>query len=168
MNKNKQETANLLGATVLGLNDELRQAVESYTGRTGESSSAIVILGHQPGISNDQLTKLLELSHTGTVRLIDRLVTDGLVKKQKGDIDKRSTALFLTDLGKTARKEILKARETKLGKVLNGLTEEESKVLKSLLGKLLQEVAQNDNHKLRICRLCDSESCPNCPIHVAV
>ena len=168
MTTKKQQTANLLGATVLALYDELRLAVESYTGRTGESPSAVVILGHQPGISNDQLSKLVNITHTGTVRLVDRLVEDGLVERRSSRLDKRSKALYLTASGEAAREEILKAREVKMSSALNQLTSEECNSLNSILGKLLVEVSRDDTHKLSICRLCDANSCPNCPILVSV
>jgi len=168
MSKENQQTANLLGAAVLALHDELRLAVESFTGRTGESSAALVVLGHQPGLSNDQLTQLLNLTHTGTVRLIDRLAEDGLVERRKGVHDKRAIALFLTEQGHNARKEILSAREDRMLSVMAGLSQNETKALNTILAKILLKASPDDLQKLRNCRLCDADACPDCPIYVAV
>jgi MarR family transcriptional regulator, negative regulator of the multidrug operon emrRAB len=161
-------TANLLGATVLGLFDELRTVVERQTGRSGESGAALVVLGHQPGLSNEALSRLLGLTHTGSVRLIDRLVIDGLVERRASKADRRGVALFLTSVGEAVRREVLAERETLMTSLTRRLAPDEQARLADLLAKLLQGVARDDTHKLRICRLCDGDACGNCPIHVPV
>lgn len=168
MTKAPLRTANLLGAAVLGLHDELRQTVEKRSGRSGEASAALNALGHQPGLSNDALSQVLGLTHTGSVRLIDRLVTDGLVTRRPAKRDKRSVALFLTAKGETVRREILRHREAALVPLVSCLTTREQKMLAGVLEKLLTSVSRDDTHKLRICRLCDSVACENCPILVPI
>ncbi|MDH3737969.1 MAG: MarR family winged helix-turn-helix transcriptional regulator [Alphaproteobacteria bacterium] len=168
MTKQTLRTANLLGAAVLGLHDELRAAVESSSGHSGETPAAIVAIGHQPGLSNDRLSQLLGLTHTGTVRLIDRLAADGLVDRRRAAHDGRGVALYLTADGAAQRGEILSARATAMMRVLARLGGHEQKTLAALLGKLLQTVSRDDTHKLRICRLCDGPACGECPIRVAL
>jgi len=161
-------TANLLGAAVLGLHDTLREAVERKSGRAGEAPAALCALGHQPGLSNDRLSSLLNLTHTGTVRLIDRLVADGLVDRRPAPHDKRGVALHLTKAGQRARHEILQSRFAALRPLFEALSQRDQKNLANLLGKLLVAVSRDDTHKLRICRLCDGPACGNCPILVPV
>lgn len=161
-------TANLLGATVLGLFDELQTAVERRTGRSGESPAALVVLGHQPGLSNDALSRLLGLTQTGSVRLIDRLVADGLVERQPSKVDRRAVELFLTPTGETARRGVLAERERLMSSLIRGLAPQDQQRLADLLAQLLQGIARDDTHKLRICRLCDGDACGECPIHVPV
>ena len=168
MTSETQRTANLLGAAVLGLHDELKQTVETRSGRSGEAPAALNALGHQPGLSNDALSQLLGLTHTGTVRLVDRLAADGLVERRPAARDKRGVALYLTAAGKTVRREILADREAALVPLVSRLSVREQKTLASLLGKLLTAASRDDTHKLRICRLCDSGVCKACPIFVPV
>ncbi len=168
MKKKTLRTANLLGAAVLGLHDEIKKTAEKRSGHSGETSAAITALGHQPGLSNDRLSDLLDLTHTGTVRLIDRLVRDGLVEKRPGTHDKRSVALFLTAKGKKIRRQILSDRESALVPLVSNLNDVDQKKLADLLSKLLENVSRDDVHKLRICRLCDATACNNCPIRVDV
>ncbi|WP_282607356.1 MarR family winged helix-turn-helix transcriptional regulator [Pelagibius sp. Alg239-R121] len=168
MTKETLRTANLLGAAVLGLHDELKQSVEKRSGRAGEAPAALNAIGHQPGLSNDALSRLLGLTHTGTVRLIDRLLEDGLVERRSAARDKRGVALYLTAQGKTVRAEILQDREAALAPLVSRLSAGEQKTLGTLLGKLLNGVSRDDSHKLRICRLCDSRACKDCPILVPV
>ena len=161
-------TANLLGAAVLGLHDELRLAVERRTGRSGEAPAAIVALGHQPGLSNDGLSRLLGLTHTGTVRLIDRLVADGLVERRTARQDRRGVALHLTKAGAKARRKVLSEREAVMRPLVSRLKKSDRATLAMLLEELLKAAGRDDGHKLRICRLCDSEACGDCPILVPV
>jgi DNA-binding MarR family transcriptional regulator len=158
----------MLGAAVLGLFDELRTVVERQTGRSGESPAALVVLGHQPGLSNEALSRLLDLTHTGSVRLIDRLVSDGLVERRASKVDRRGVSLFLTPAGETARREVLAERETLMTLLIRQLAPDDQERLADLLAKLLQAVARDDTHKLRICRLCDGPACGKCPIHVPI
>ncbi len=168
MTRGTRRTANLLGAAVLGLHDELRQSVEKRSGRSGEAPAALCALGHQPGLSNDALSRLLGLTHTGTVRLIDRLVADRLVERRPALRDKRGVALYLTAVGETVRREILEDRGAALEPLVSRLSACEQETLATLLGKLLTAVSRDDTHKLRICRLCDGGVCTNCPIRVPV
>ncbi len=168
MKKTTLRAANLLGAAVLGLHDEIKKTVEERTGHSGETSAAVTALGHQPGLSNDGLSSLLDLTHTGTVRLVDRLVADGLVEKRQSALDKRSVALFLTARGKSVRRQILADREAALAPLVSNLSDADQKSLANLLSMLLNAVAQDDVHKLRICRLCDAVACGDCPIRVEV
>ena len=168
MSKDSQRTANLLGAAVLGLHDELKQTVEERSGHAGEAPAALCALGHQPGLSNDALSRLLGLTHTGTVRLIDRLAADGLGERRSAAHDKRAVALYLTPAGGATRRRLLKDPEAALVPLVARLTASEQKTLAGLLAKLLTATARDDDHKLRICRLCDSGACRNCPILVPV
>lgn len=168
MSKESLRTANLLGAAVLGLHDTLRQAVEKRSGRTGEAPAALCALGHQPGLSNDGLSRLLYLTHTGTVRLVDRLAADGLVERRPDPQDKRGVALHLTRAGRRARQEILQDRFAALLPLVDSLNQREKKALSDLLSKLLVAVSRDDVHKLRICRMCDGGTCLDCPILVPV
>ena len=111
---------------------------------------------------------MLGLTHTGTVRLIDRLVADGLVERRPVARDKRGVALYLTAVGETVRRKILEDREAALVPLVSRLSSREQETLAALLGKLLTAVSRDDTHKLRICRLCDSGVCNDCPILVTV
>lgn len=168
MHDQTNRIANLLGAAVLGLQDKLQQTVEQRTGRTGEAPAALCVLGHQPGLSNNALSRLLNLTHTGTVRLIDGLVRDGLVERRQSKTDKRVISLHHTTAGETLRRQILKDREKVFASLVSQLSAKEQSSLTNLLEKLLVTVSTDNTHKLRICRLCDGDACTECPIHVPI
>lgn len=168
MTDESRRTANLLGAAVLCLQDDMKKVLSQQFHRAGEGPAALCALGHQPGLSNDRLSRLLDLTHTGTVRLIDRLVEDGLVERRAAEHDRRTVALFLTEAGEQARENILHERLDALQHVTDCLSAEEQRDLARLLEKILQATAGDDTHKLRTCRLCDSRACTDCPILVPV
>lgn len=160
-----ERTLNLLGALALGLVDTLRAVVESNTGHGGESPAALVTLGVEPGISINMLRQILNLSHPGTVRLLDRLEADGLVERRPGG-DGRTVALFLTEAGQGRRATILAQRRHQLHLAFDCLTTVERKQLTHLLEKMLAAMTTSELRANVICRLCEEEVCPSdrCPV----
>ncbi|MCK0129461.1 MarR family transcriptional regulator [Erythrobacter sp. F6033] len=156
-------TVNLLGALGLAVADRIQASALDILHRAGETPAALVVIGYGFGLSNDRLGKVLQLSHPGTVRLIDRLVADNLVERRSGS-DKRSNALYLTDAGMEKREELLKGRLLAIRPLVESLADEERDMLDDLLRKVLKSASDDDLGRRRICRMCDSEKCANCPI----
>ena len=161
---NDERTLNLLGALALGVVDALSTVVEANIGG-GETPAALVTLGAEPGISINVLRQILNLSHPGTVRLIDRLESKGLIERRSG-ADGRTLALFLTDEGYERRRAILSERRQQLELAVNSLTPNERKQLTKLLEKMLTAMTTNELRAFAICRLCEEEVCPGdrCPV----
>jgi len=159
-------TANLLGALSLAVADRIEGAARAILNHSGETPAALVVIGYDLGPSNEQLRRILRLSHPGTVRLVDRLVADGLAERKQGS-DKRVTALYLTDRGHAVRDELLRGRIEALRLVLHTLSERERVLFASLLEKILPSVAASDADRCTICRLCDDGACLDCPIPAA-
>ena len=103
------QTANLLGAVGLAVSDRVLETARTILNHSGETPAALVVIGYGQGPSNDLLRRILGLSHPGTVRLVDRLVTDGLVERKKGP-DNRTIALYLTREGHARREQLLAGR----------------------------------------------------------
>ncbi|KAB8314912.1 winged helix-turn-helix transcriptional regulator [Tolypothrix campylonemoides VB511288] len=162
---NEERTLNLLGALALSVVDGLNAVVEANAGHGGETPAALVTLGAEPGLSINALRQILNLSHPGTVRLIDRLEAQGLVERRAG-ADGRTVALFLTDAGYERRKTILSDRRQQLQIAVNSLTPNERKQLTKLLEKMLTAMTTSELRAFTICRLCEEEVCPGnrCPV----
>ncbi len=156
-------TTNLLGALALGITDRMRSGMQKTLNRSGETAAALIVIGYVPGLSVQVLRQVLELSHPGAVRLIDRLGDDGLVERRKG-ADGRSVALHLTTQGVKLRQRLMDNRLRTLEAALNGLTEDERETLGDLLAKVLTNLPENEMAKHRICRLCAVKTCSRCPI----
>jgi MarR family transcriptional regulator, negative regulator of the multidrug operon emrRAB len=158
-----ERTANLLGVIGLAIADCIEVAARDILNHVGETPAALVVIGYSLGPSNDQLRQILGLSHPGAVRLIDRLVADGLVERRQAR-DKRAIALYLTDQGNIVRETLLKGRLASIRPFLTALTETEQEALAALLHKMLSSMETTDLERCTLCRLCDDRVCSNCPI----
>lgn len=163
-NPNQARTANLLGALVLSLSDEIRAATEAISGSGGEASAALVSIGHAPACSIDFLARALHRSHPGTVRLVDRLALLKWVERRPGS-DGRTVALHLTDTGEQMRKQVLAARQEVLERLLATVPDDTQAVLAAVLETTLKAVRGPDlDRGYTICRLCDGAVCSDCPM----
>jgi DNA-binding MarR family transcriptional regulator len=156
-------TANLLGVVGLAVADRIGEAARDILKHAGETPAAVVVIGYGLGPSNDQLRRILGLSHPGAVRLVDRLVVERLVERRQGQ-DRRAIALYLTPQGETLRAALLKGRLAAIRPMLASLTDTEQDSLAALLHKLLGGLPTTDLERCSLCRLCDDSVCTDCPI----
>jgi MarR family transcriptional regulator, negative regulator of the multidrug operon emrRAB len=155
--------ANLLGAFGLALADRLAKAAAS-----GSAAEALVTLhGRAAGSSIDALAGIVGLSHSGSVRLADRLAAAGLVERRRG-ADQRSTALYLTPAGHRAARRVLSGREASMQSLLTLLTDDQRRDLAELAAVILGRLGAEPSAERRLCRLCDLEACGRsrgeCPV----
>src|SRR5579872_3927451 len=95
----KLRTANLLGALAGELVARLARQGKAHPNETDSAAAALTVIGFYEGCSNGALSHALGLSHTATVRLVDKLEAAGLVVSKPG-ADRRSVALRLTASGR--------------------------------------------------------------------
>src|SRR3954463_111802 len=133
-------TANLLGALGIVLSDALAEAAD---GAGGSSSATALVALHGPSAnaSIEALAGVVGLSHSGTVRLVDRLVGDGLVERRRG-ADQRSAALVLTPAGRRLARQVLRRRDEKLANLVTLLTDEQRDALDEIAARLLGELGR--------------------------
>lgn len=164
-----ERTANLLGALALALADALNHEAELRAQHGAAAPAALVTIGFYEGDSIDALARVLNLSHSATVRLVDRLERDALVERRDGP-DGRTSALHLTRRGKARMRSILDGRRRVLNDALGPLSSDEHAVLTGLTEKLLSGLTRDRRHADHICRLCDERVCPGetCPVECAV
>jgi len=151
--------ANLLGALALVITDQTAQAVAAAAGQSVSAAAALSALHHcldRPTL--DQLHKVLGLTPSGAVRLVDRLADAGLVTRGTGD-DGRSRSVLLTESGKRAAQQITAARAALLRSVLDELSSAELETLYSLMSRIMASVVGSKDGGAWICRLCDLDAC---------
>ncbi|MEO0420497.1 MAG: MarR family winged helix-turn-helix transcriptional regulator [Pseudomonadota bacterium] len=157
------QTANLLGAVALAVSDRIHATARQIVSHSGETPAALVVIGYGTGPSNDQLRRILRLSHPGTVRLVDRLVKDGLVERKKGQ-DRRAVALHLTPQGSALREQLLSGRLAAVRPFVEALPKPERETLSETLRSMLKALEPSDEERQSLCRMCDNRVCTNCPI----
>jgi DNA-binding MarR family transcriptional regulator len=164
----RDRLANLVATLAVALADRVRSTTELAAGHSAAAPAALVAL-HQfldrPSI--DELRDVVGLTHSGAVRLVERLVDSGLVRREPGR-DGRSAAITLTSKGARVATRIAAARRSAVNPVLDALTDDERAALTAAAEKLLAAVT-TDRLAMRargepasggwLCRLCDFDAC---------
>ena len=151
-------TLNAFGALSLAVADRMQEAMAGVAGHGASGPAALVALdGSAGGGSIDALRRLLGITHSGTVRLVDRLAAAGLVERRMG-ADNRAVAIHLTPQGRRTARRVLAAREAALEQVLAPLSRTQRAQLAPLLAAMVDGLDDG-----RICRMCDVGRCQNCP-----
>ena len=157
--------ANVLGAFALAVVDGLDVATER--------AALVALCDLLEGRSVDDLRRAVGLTHSGGVRVVDRLVAGGLVERRRG-ADGRAVALHLTEEGRRQAGQARHARLATLHDVLSVLDDREQAQLAAILDKL---VAAMVGRRLEaraagapptggwLCRLCDPVACERAEGH---
>ncbi|HEX4724556.1 MAG TPA: MarR family winged helix-turn-helix transcriptional regulator [Pseudonocardiaceae bacterium] len=161
--------ANLVGALALALGDRTSAAMASASGVSETAATALSALHHfldRPTI--DLLRQVLGLTSSGTVRLVDKLVEVGYVRRRPG-ADGRSTVVTLTAAGRAAAKRAVAARAAVLTSALGPLSSDERVALDGLVGKVLVGLMRPPGATRWNCRQCDTGACrgsagDQCPV----
>ena len=169
MDHTNSREGNLLGTLSLAVTGRVQRAVSSPLGPSAPAALSALdcYLGGEP---IDALRETLGLTHSGAVRLVDRMVADGLAERRPGP-DGRSVAVALTPAGEDAARALRAARGQALEEALAVLSPAERATLAALHGKLLAGLTSDRASARRLCRLCDIEACGHhrgtCPVSEA-
>ena len=155
---------NIFGAFALMISDDIVRASSSRAPEAGPAASALALLAHKPGLSIRMLAVGVGLSHAGTVRLVDRLASEGVIERRGHSTDGRTRSLYLTSAGKIASDEVLASRDQVIAEGLSVLDPGEIKILSDIAERVLRARLENLDHSYHICRLCCYEGCTSCPV----
>ena len=163
----RRRAGNLLGALGLGVSDRVQRASEAGASRSSARAAALVTLAQWPGDSIEELRVSLGLTHSATVRVIDKLVASRLVIREHvgGGPAVRPR---LTEAGVAEAGRILAARRAALRPLLDLLSDADVTALTAILERLLDAMTDDFDAGERICRLCEVDACPqnDCPVEV--
>jgi DNA-binding MarR family transcriptional regulator len=160
---------NVVGALVVALGDRMRDATEEAARMSGPLPAALASLHDWAGgRSVDTLAGALRLSHSRTVRVIDRLEADGLATRERDPADGRNVLVRLTPAGDRAGVRVLAARDAALAGALDVLSQPDRRVLAELAERVLGAVTTGRRSARTICRLCEGHACGHhegrCPV----
>jgi len=159
-------TANLLGALSLAITDRLVAELKEHSRQNDTSASALNVIGYAEGCTKGQLGAALQLSHSATVRLLDKLSEAGFVEVRPG-LDKRAVAIYLTQAGRERTRNVVQARNHALAELIDMLGPQQRAQLDGIAETLLGHMTQGSLDAMHTCRLCDERVCPQerCPVH---
>jgi DNA-binding MarR family transcriptional regulator len=134
---------------------------------TGAAPAALVALRQfLAGRTTEDLAQATGLTHSGAVRLVDRLVDTGLAERRPGR-DGRSLSIVLTASGRALSRKVSVARATAIEESLDRLDGDDRRTLLALIDTLVAAVtvqrvdAREHGEEFAgwLCRLCDFASC---------
>jgi MarR family transcriptional regulator, negative regulator of the multidrug operon emrRAB len=155
---------NAFGALAVEAARLIQEAGERASPHGASAPAALAALnGLAAGQSIDALRRIVGLTHSGAVRLVDRLAGAGLVERRIG-ADQRSVALHLTPEGRRAARRVIARREAAIERILAPLDPSDRAALARLDERLLSTLVDTGEHRRRVCRLCAVEACGrDCP-----
>ncbi len=159
---------NLLGALAVGCCDVQQNAMAELQLPSADLA-ALLAVHARPGSTVGEIAATTGLTHSGAVRVLDRLASMGAIERRIG-LDRRTVALRCTTAGRRKAERALALRQAALGSVVQGLTKRELEVFRTVAQKLLSRLPQDQRDAWRICRLCDHGVCrgTDCPVGSAV
>src|SRR3954449_9244831 len=102
----EERRANMLGAFALAVADRVRVETEAAVGHSGAAAAALVMVAQFPDRTVEFLRRAVGLSHPAAVRVVDRLVDDGLVRRRVAGPGP-AVALTATAKGRRAARRVL-------------------------------------------------------------
>lgn len=163
-----QHTANILGALALLIQDRVERAWQSALDLSPMAAAALVQIDNEPGSSIDVIASHIGLTHSATVRVIDKLVERGLVEKDRARKDARAQSLKLSKAGRRVVQQLHAARNQVTDDLLSGLDAPQRRTLEAAISAILYRAVEPGREADVTCRVCDDRRCtPDiCPIRV--
>ncbi len=168
--------ANLLGAVATGITDAMSESAIAAADLDGAAPAALIaLLDFVPSGSVLELSRIVGLTHSGAVRLVDRLAAEGLVARGASR-DGRARSITLTASGTKLARQVRVARDRVMNRAIEHLTDNERATLRNLCERLVADITQRRLEQRRagdtpaggaLCRMCDFRACEreegNCP-----
>lgn len=130
--------------------------------------AALVLANSHPSCSVDWLYRRLGITQSGTVRLLDRLQSGGLITRTHPP-GQREVEVMLTAAGRKALASGMAARARALQDLLEPLSQSEQEQLAGLISKALSHQERSRERADVVCRLCDWGACDRgCPVDASV
>jgi DNA-binding MarR family transcriptional regulator len=161
-------TGNLLGALSLAIADRTSDAVVESVGQSETAAIALSALhDFLDAPSVDLLRRVLGLTPSGTVRLVDRLQDAGYVMRRPGR-DGRSVSVHLTASGRRVAERVSAARAEVLEGALSVLDPDQREALDAAASRVLVGLIRGPGAVRWMCRACDTTACGReagrCPV----
>ena len=119
-------------------NELLQQLKENDV--TPEQWAILNCLWEQEGITPKELSDLTYKDKPNTNRIVEKLITKGLVVRDSHPVDKRAFQIFLTDSGWALREQLIPKANQLLEKATMGIEEHKVEELKRMLNKIYDNI----------------------------
>lgn len=158
--------ANWLGTLAVLIQDRVEARWQAELDLSPMSAAALVQVEQEAGCAIDLVATRIGLSHSATVRLIDKLVERDLVAKDRARDDQRAQSLKLTKSGKKLAGQLHQIRNQVTDELLGLVSPAEGQALGKAVAAILHRAVKTKQEGDTVCRVCDEGRCrPEiCPI----
>ena len=122
------------------------RALDRAMGPLGVAAGQVVplaLLLERDGATPGELARRAGLSNPTMVRTLDRMVRDGLIRREKSGHDKRLVLCFLTPRGAALQADLVAGIIDVGGYAMHGLSADERRTLGDLLGRVIANLETN-------------------------
>ena len=127
--------------------EEALHAVAVQYGLTMNELSVLLFLANNPALNTARdIVQLRALAKSHVCMSVDALARRGLLAQQTDEKDKRRVRLFVTKAGQPAARAGQAAQQAFFARLHAGVTAEEFGVLRTVLGKMLQNAQGEDQY----------------------
>lgn len=117
---------------------DIRSALAEFE-LTQRTFSVLSVVAENPGISQSEISRALEIERSGTVVIVDELEGRGLIQREKVPGDRRAYALSTTDDGLALHSDALARLQTCEDTIFGTFTAGQREELRALLSQLQNE-----------------------------
>lgn len=163
---NAAAASNWLGTLAVLIQDRVEARWQAELDLSPMSAAALVQIEQEPGAAIEPVASRIGLSHSATVRLIDKLVARDLVAKDRARADQRAQSLKLTKAGRRMAGQLHQIRNRVTDDLLGLLPPAEGAALGRSIAAILHRAVTTKREGDQVCRVCDEGRCrPEiCPI----
>lgn len=122
--------------------------------------AALITAANNPPVSIGEMAAIVGLTHSATVRLIDRLETDGLLRRRRRV--GREVLVEITPAGRRRADGLQDHRLAESSRFLAVLSDGERELLGLLVDRMLYSQATQGHDRRRLCRMCARVQCNCC------
>ena len=161
-----RHTANILGTLAVVIQDRVEGAWQSELDLSPMAAAAVIQTESLPGCSIEQVANRIGLSHSATVRVIDKLVERGFIEKDRARKDARQQSLSLSKAGKRLAEQLHAVRNDVTDSLLSGMDQGQVAALHQTVCRILNKSVTSNIEGDVVCRVCDERRCTPeiCPI----
>lgn len=130
---------------------------DATEGMASSAAAALVTTMNRAPLIIGDIAESAGLTHSATVRLVDRLEREGLVRRQERQ--GRTVLVDITPLGRQRALEIVDARNQAAAAFISLLDEDEIELLESFIHRILANTITSPQSARRISRFCRLDQC---------
>ncbi|WP_181700417.1 MarR family winged helix-turn-helix transcriptional regulator [Chthonobacter albigriseus] len=127
--------------------------------------AALITIRDQEPLSIGDIARVVGLTHSAAVRLVDRLEKDWLVRRQRRV--GREVMVEITSRGRRRAQQLQELRLAAVTGFLSGLDPDEQDELNRLVDKMIRVHGRGEVDPDKFCRMCRRGAC-DCGLHEAV